>query len=81
MEDWEKNPEKYLTNKQGKYILKKDGTPRLKAGRPKNSELSDVKAALQAKRKLERKGKKVTKLRRNLKAAQRELNKEEKVLK
>ncbi len=50
MEDWEKNPEKYLTNKQGKYILKKDGTPRLKAGRPKNSELSDVKAALQAKR-------------------------------
>ena len=80
MEDNEKNNKKYLTNAQGDYILKKDGSPRKKAGRPKNSELSDVKAALQAKRKLERKGKKVTKLRRNLKAAQRQLKKEEKVL-
>ena len=81
MEDNEKNNKKYLTNAQGDYILKKDGSPRKKAGRPKNSELSDVKAALQAKRKLERKGKKVTKLRRNLKAAQLQLKKEEKVLK
>ena len=81
MEEWDKNPDKYLTDKKGKPILKKDGTPRLKAGRPKNSELSSVKAALHAKRKLDRKDKKVTKLRRNLKKAQRELNKEEKVLK
>ncbi len=27
MEDWEKNPNKYLTDAQGNYILKKDGTP------------------------------------------------------
>ena len=48
MEDWEKNPEKYLTDAQGNYILKKDGTPQKKRGRPKNSELSDVRATLQA---------------------------------
>ena len=40
MEDWDKNPKKYLTNPDGSYILKKDGTPKLKPGRPKNSELS-----------------------------------------
>ena len=51
MEDWEKNPEKYLTNSDGSYILNKDGTPRKKGGRPKNKELSDVKLALQAKNK------------------------------
>ena len=36
MEDWEKNPEKYLTNPDGSYILNKDGTPRKKGGRPRN---------------------------------------------
>ena len=40
MEDWEKNPEKYLTNPDGSYILNKDGTPRKKGGRPRNKELS-----------------------------------------
>ena len=37
MEDWEKNPKNYLTNPDGSYILKKDGTPKRKPGRPKNS--------------------------------------------
>ena len=55
MEDWEKNPEKYLTNPDGSYILNKDGTPRKKGGRPKNSELSDIQLALRAKKKLDRK--------------------------
>ena len=55
MEDWEKNPEKYLTNPDGSYILNKDGTPRKKGGRPKNSELSDVQLALKLKKKLDRK--------------------------
>ena len=50
MEDWEKNPEKYLTNPDGSYILNKDGTPRKKGGRPKNSELSDIQLALKAKK-------------------------------
>ena len=58
MEDWEKNPEKYLTNPDGSYILNKDGTPRKKGGRPRNKELSDVQLALQAKNKLTKKIKK-----------------------
>ena len=37
MQDWESNPEKYLKNEQGNFILKKDGTPKLKGGRPKGS--------------------------------------------
>ena len=77
MEDKSK---KYLTNPDGSYILKKDGTPRLRPGRPKNSELSDMKLALQAKNKLKRKSKKVQKLTRSLARVKKEFNKEEKVL-
>ena len=80
MEDWEKNPENYLTNSDGSYILKKDGTPRRKPGRPKNSELSDIKLALQAKKKLDKKNQKVKKLTRNLARVKKELDNEEKVL-
>jgi len=75
----EKN-KKYLTDSQGNYILKKDGSPRLKAGRPKSSELSVDKAALQAKKKLKRKAAKAKKLTRSLAKVKRELKKEEKVL-
>ena len=80
MDDWEKNPENYLTNSDGSYILKKDGTPRRKPGRPKNSELSDIKLALQAKKKLDKKNQKVKKLTRNLARVKKELDNEEKVL-
>jgi hypothetical protein len=73
MADWENNPEKYLTNPDGSYILNKDGTPRKKSGRPKNSELSDVKAALQAQKALRKKNKNVKKLRRTLAKAEKEL--------
>jgi hypothetical protein len=80
MEDWEKNPENYLTNPDGSYILKKDGTPKKKPGRPKNSELSDIKLALQAKKKLDKKNQKVKKLTRSLARVKKELDNEEKVL-
>ena len=80
MEDWEKNPNNYLTDAQGNYILKKDGTPQKKRGRPKNSELSDVRAALQAQKALKKKDSKVSKLRRSLKKAEKELDKSKKVL-
>ena len=80
MEDWKINPEKYLTNSDGEYILNKDGTPRKKGGRPKNTELSEVKAALQAQKALKNKNQKVKKLRRNLKRAETELSKKEKAL-
>ena len=80
MEDWDKNPEKYLTNPDGSFIIKKDGTPKLRPGRPKNSELSDFKLALQAKKKLTKKSQKVKKLTRSLARVQKELKEEEKVL-
>ena len=69
-----------MTNPDGSYILKKDGTPRLKPGRPKNSELSGLKLALQAKKKLTKKNKKVQKLTRSLARVKKELDQEEKVL-
>ena len=30
--DWEVNPNDYLTNSDGTFIIKKDGTPRKKGG-------------------------------------------------
>src|SRR6056300_1947470 len=80
MEDWEKNPKNYLTNPDGSYILKKDGTPKRKPGRPKNSELSDLQLAVRAKNKLTKKSKKVQKLTRSLARVKKELDQEEKVL-
>ena len=80
MTDWEKNPKNYLTNSDGSYILKKDGTPKRKPGRPKNSELSDLQLALRAKNKLTKKSKKVQKLTRSLARVKKEFDTEEKVL-
>ena len=80
MDENKNNSEKYLTNPDGSYILKKDGSPKLKPGRPKNSELSDFKLALQAKKKLTKKSQKVKKLTRSLARVQKELKEEEKVL-
>ena len=37
MDDWESNPEKYLKDEEGNFLLKKDGTPKKKAGRLKGS--------------------------------------------
>ena len=33
--DWERNPHLYLQDDDGNFVLKKDGTPKKKAGRPK----------------------------------------------
>tara|TARA_R110002012_G_C11460241_1_gene592714 strand:- start:11 stop:799 length:789 start_codon:yes stop_codon:yes gene_type:complete len=35
--NWEINPDDYMTKENGSFILKKDGTPRKKAGRPVGS--------------------------------------------
>ena len=80
MEEERNSSSKYLTNPDGSYILKKDGTPKLKPGRPKNSELTGFKLALQAKNKLNKKSKKVQKLTRSLARVKKELDQEEKVL-
>jgi hypothetical protein len=61
--------DRYLTDSEGNYVYNKDGSKRKKSGRPKTSVLSDVKLALQARKRLTNKDTKVKKLRRNLKVA------------
>ena len=68
MNDWDNNPDKYLTDSDGNFILKKDGTPRLKGGRPKGSKgrgytyHSQTKAKMTAKRTIKDKQKKIAKV-------------------
>jgi len=63
MEDWEKNPDNYLTDEEGEFVLKKDGTPRRKGGRPKGAKgrgynyHSETKAKIQARRTVRKKEK------------------------
>jgi len=37
MNDWEENPDLYLKDDEGNFLLKKDGTPKKKSGRPKGT--------------------------------------------
>ena len=37
MNDWDINPERYETDDEGKFLLKKNGTPRKRRGRAKGS--------------------------------------------
>ena len=80
MVDKKKKITKDLTNVEKDYILKESKSTKKKVGRPKNSELSNVKLALQAKRKLDKKNKKVKKLTRSLARVKKEVQKEEKAL-
>mgnify|MGYP006000432507 CR=1 FL=1 len=56
MEDWKQNPQNYLTDEDGNFILKRDGTPRKRTGRPKGSKSrgynyhSETKAKIKARR-------------------------------
>jgi len=73
MKDWEVNPEHYLTDEEGNFKLKADGTPRRKGGRPKGSKgrgytyHSETKAKRAAKKSVREKQKK-------LKAAQQKVD-------
>ena len=80
MVDNKKNPTKDLTNVEKDYILKESKPIKKKIGRPKNSELSNVKLALQAKKRLDKKNQKVKKLTRSLAKVKKEVKQEEKVL-
>ena len=71
---------KDLTNVANNSIIDDTSTPKRKRGRPKNSELSNVKLALQAKKRLDNKNKKVKKLTRSLAKVKKEVKQEEKVL-
>ena len=80
MVDNKKNFSKDLTNVEKDYILEESKPAKKKVGRPKNSELSNVKLALQAKKKLDKKNQKVKKLTRSLARVKKEVQKEEKAL-
>jgi hypothetical protein len=68
MNDWDSNPDKYLTDDNGNFILKKDGTPKLRGGRPKGSKgrgynyHSQTKAKMTANRTIKEKQKKIAKV-------------------
>lgn len=81
MQDWEVNPDKYLKDENGSFIFKKDGTPRLKGGRPKGSKgrgynyHSQTKAKLETNRVIREKKKKITQTENKLKAYKESLKK------
>lgn len=68
MNDWDNNPDKYVTDNSGNFILKKDGTPKRKGGRPKGSKgrgynyHSQTKAKMTANRTIKEKQKKIAKV-------------------
>ena len=80
MEDWIKNPESYLTDENGNFVLKKDGTPRKKTGRPKGSKgrgynyHSETKAKINARRSLKAKERRAQKLKQKLDAKRESIN-------
>jgi len=81
--DWEINPQNYLTNPDGSFIIKKDGTPRRKGGRPvgsKNKLPEEVKLQRKLKRKLKTKKDNVNKLRQKLTRAEKSLTQQKKIL-
>ena len=80
MADNKKKSIKDLTNVEKDYILEESNNNKKKVGRPKNSELSSVKLALQAKKRLDKKNQKVKKLTRSLAKVKKEVKQEEKVL-
>ena len=80
MEDWKQNPENYLTDKDGNFVLKKDGTPRKKTGRPKGAKgrgynfHSETKAKIKARRAVKDKERRTEKLKQRLDAKRNSLN-------
>ena len=65
MNDWDLNPEKYLVDNQGNFVLKLDGTPKKKAGRAKGSKgkgynyHSTTKAKIESKRAIKKQEKRL----------------------
>jgi hypothetical protein len=84
--DWELHPNNYLTNEEGSFVLKKDGTPKRKAGRPKGSTSqynyhSEVKAKMQARRSVSKQKKDIKHLTNKLNTKKTRLKNKEEVFK
>ena len=85
LHDWEENPHLYLTDTDGGFVLKKDGTPRKKGGRPEgatsNYQYSNAQKAKQkARRAVRKKQKAIEKVKEQLKSKRTALKKTTKVL-
>ena len=84
--DWDVNPDSYVKDDDGNFVLKKDGTPRKKAGRSKGSEgrgynyHSKTKAKINASKKIREKKKKIAQARSSIVRHQESLKKTEKAL-
>ena len=84
--DWDVNPDSYVKDDDGNFVLKKDGTPRKKAGRSKGSGgrgynyHSKTKAKLSASKKIREKKKKIAQARSSITRHQESLKKTEKAL-
>jgi hypothetical protein len=84
--DWEINPNKYLTDDTGSFILKKDGTPRKKAGRAKGSKgrgyayRAQTKSRMKAQRSVRSKQKRVDAVEAKLKGQRKALSNSKELL-
>ena len=80
MNDWETNPDAYMRDDNGDFILKKDGTPRKKTGRPKGSSgrgynyHSETKAKIDARKTVRKKEKRLAQVRTKLENYKRSLD-------
>ena len=80
MNDWDNNPDAYMQDDEGNFILKKDGTPRKKSGRPKGSKgrgynyHSETKAKIQARKTVKKKEKRLAQVRTKLENYKRSLD-------
>ena len=84
--DWELYPNSYLTDEEGSFVLKKDGTPKRKAGRPKGSTSqynyhSEIKAKIQARRSVSKQKKDIKHLTNKLNTKKTRLKNKEDVFK
>lgn len=86
MEDWTENPDNYIIE-DNKFVLKKDGTPRKKTGRPKGAKgrgynfHSETKAKMDARRAIRKKEKDTEKIRLKLNSKRDSLNASKETLK
>ena len=77
--DWDINPDSYVKDPEGNFVLKTDGTPKKKGGRPKGSTgrgynyHSKTKAQIKTRRKIRVKEKQVEKASKKLQATKRSL--------
>ena len=84
LNDWDINPNNYLKDENNNFILKKDGTPKKKTGRPTGStfknKLSDKQAYESARKSLKQKKDGIEKLEKALETKRQNFNRHKKIL-